>query len=333
MVTEPQPGILVDEQIRDVMALGWLKIDPFDEGALEPASYDLGVGDIAVVSTVPKPVDLRETPILVIEPFAAALLQTDEILSLSPRMAGRLGPRSNLLRHGIFVSAGPQIDPGFDGRLFVNLLNVTDRPFMIRHHARFLTVEFHALSREPSRLYQGPHQHKTQLSDEEINVILSRGGPSLKDIHRDLLEMQGPIKEAAVLGREIPSVVDMQQSVLRDTRDVLKTLRELSLTRAAWVTVPITTLAPEPFDVLRDIPVVVQAVDDGFTATFFDANISTSGDTQEEGVSNLKSLIVDIFEDLQSEPPKRLGPEPSRQLMVLRSFIRRKKGTRQAKGA
>ncbi len=319
----PDPGILVDRQIREARAAGFLKIDPFDEDALQPASYDLRVGDLAVVSTIPQPIDLRKQPLLTIEPFASAMLQTDEILFLSTMIAGRLGPRSNLLRHGIFVSTGPQIDPGFHGRLFVNLLNVTDHPFLIRHQSMFLTVEFHALTIEPSKPYTGPHQDKTEFSDEQINAILSRGGASLKDIHRALLEVQVPMKETAVLGRELPGLVDLQQSTLRNTSELLRGLKELALARAASTIAPITTLAPEPLDLVRDISVVVQPVEHGFTATFFDVNISTSGDTQEEAVSNLKSLIVDIFKDLESEPPERLGPEPTRQLNVLRAFLRR----------
>lgn len=321
----PETGILVDRQIRKARAAGLLVIDPFDEEAVQPASYDLKVGDIAVVSTIPEPIDLRKKPLLTIEPFASAMLQTEEVLQLSKRIAGRVGPRSNLLRHGIFVSTGPQIDPGFHGRLFVNLLNVTDHPFLIRHLSMFLTVEFHGLAVEPSKPYTGPHQNKTEFSDEQINAILSRGGASLKDIHRALLEVQAPIKDTAVLGRELPGLVDLQQSTLRSTSDLLKGLKELTLARTASIIVPITTFAPEPFELTRDICVVVQSVEHGFTATFFDANINSSGDTQEEAVTHLKSLIVENFEDLASDPPERLGPEPTRQLKVLSTFLRRKR--------
>ena len=38
------------------------------------------------------------------------------------------------------------------------------------------------------------------------------------------------------------------------------------------VVVPITTLEPEPIDLTRDIPIVVRPTDDGYLATFFDAN-------------------------------------------------------------
>jgi predicted DNA-binding protein len=86
-------------------------------------------------------------------------------------------------------------------------------------------------------------------------------------------------------------------------------------------TVPITTLATDGLKLKRDIPIVIEPVEDSFVATFFDANLSMSGDTQEEAFRNVRGLIIDIFNDLESEPADRLGPGPKMQLQVLRSFI------------
>ena len=96
----------------------------------------------------------------------------------------------------------------------------------------------------------------------------------------------------------------------------------ISALRLQPIVVPMTNFAPEPFRLREPVWAVVQAVDDAFVATYFDANISTSGDTQEEAVANLKDLILDIYLDLDEEPVERLGPEPKRQLAVLRSVIR-----------
>jgi predicted RNase H-like HicB family nuclease len=93
--------------------------------------------------------------------------------------------------------------------------------------------------------------------------------------------------------------------------------------RVETILIPIATLAPEPYELVRAIPVVVQPAGGEFIATFFDANISTAGDTQEEAVANLRSLLLDMFEYLESEPPEALGPEPTRQLGVLRAFLKR----------
>jgi hypothetical protein len=87
--------------------------------------------------------------------------------------------------------------------------------------------------------------------------------------------------------------------------------------------VPLTSLDPGRYELERDIPVVLQPSDDGFTATFFDANIGTSGDNEEEAIDNLRTLIIDTFQLLDSEPKDRLGPEPQRQLRLLRSLIRK----------
>ena len=100
--------------------------------------------------------------------------------------------------------------------------------------------------------------------------------------------------------------------------------KEPGATRPAPIVVPITTLGPtRPFELVRDLPIVVQPTDHGFTATFFDANVSMSGDTQEEAVENLKDILIDLLEDLGSEPTRKLGPEPARQLQILKAVIRK----------
>lgn len=40
-------------------------------------------------------------------------------------------------------------------------------------------------------------------------------------------------------------------------------------------------------------------------------------------MANLRSLLVDTFEYLESAPSEALGPEPTRQLGVLQVFLKR----------
>jgi hypothetical protein len=85
----------------------------------------------------------------------------------------------------------------------------------------------------------------------------------------------------------------------------------------------ITSFAPEPFSLLRPIKVLIERVDDTVVVSFFDANLSASGDNQPEAFDNLKSLILDTYDSLRAESPERLGPEPKRQLAVLDSFLKK----------
>ena len=91
---------------------------------------------------------------------------------------------------------------------------------------------------------------------------------------------------------------------------------------SAGIWAPITTFTPEPYELLRQIVVVIHPNETGYTAGFFDANIHASGDTEEEALRNLKSVILDTFDALSTEPPDQLGPEPKRQLAVLSEFLR-----------
>jgi len=88
--------------------------------------------------------------------------------------------------------------------------------------------------------------------------------------------------------------------------------------------VPINTFTPNPYDLLKPVLVSVQAVEDEFEAGWFDANIHTTGENEEEAVSNLKSLILDYFEIFTNEPSEKLGIEPKRQLAILNQYIQKR---------
>ena len=79
-----------------------------------------------------------------------------------------------------------------------------------------------------------------------------------------------------------------------------------------------------PYAVRKPMAITIQTADDGFLARFDSANINASGDTWFEAVSNLKSLIVDIFADLEMQAPNVLGPAIKKQLAALRNHIERK---------
>jgi predicted RNase H-like HicB family nuclease len=86
-------------------------------------------------------------------------------------------------------------------------------------------------------------------------------------------------------------------------------------------TLHVETFASEPYKVKRPIPLSLQRRTDGYIASFVEANVNSSGDTQQEALANVKELILDAFDSLSSMPTSKLGPGPARQLAVLREFI------------
>lgn len=90
----------------------------------------------------------------------------------------------------------------------------------------------------------------------------------------------------------------------------------------------ITSIDSDKYAIASEIPVIVREIgdeNDNYVARFPDANVNASGDTPDEAMTNLKSILLAKFEYFSSLPSERLGPEPRRQLAVLKSFIRRKR--------
>ena len=83
----------------------------------------------------------------------------------------------------------------------------------------------------------------------------------------------------------------------------------------------IQSLGVPGYRVLKAIPVTIRRDGDEFIATFFDANISTGGDNQQEAVANLQSLIADFYDELTATPCAELGPSLQRQKHVLAEFV------------
>lgn len=106
-------------------------------------------------------------------------------------------------------------------------------------------------------------------------------------------------------------------------------VRDLENTGQAQV-VPIVSLAPKPFVVLREIPILVENrfSDDNeegieYVCRFVEASVGATGDTLEEAIRNMKDRLVSKFNVLDRMPSEKLGDGPRRQLAVLRSVMAR----------
>jgi predicted RNase H-like HicB family nuclease len=118
----------------------------------------------------------------------------------------------------------------------------------------------------------------------------------------------------------IKSIQDLRlDGIDRQLRLTMSRLRRIELSRP--LVVPIESFAPEPYELIKPFHVVLESSDAEFIATFFDANVSASGETEMDALANLKDMILAVFEALQLE--KDLGPGPAKQLSVLKQFIKK----------
>jgi len=144
-------GVMGDHQIEYAIESELLKITPYSEKQLQSASYDLLVGKIVLPSLLTYSEPGQKVQL---EPGKTAFVQCAEGFELSPRIAGRVSIPTTLVMEGIFVSTALQLDPGYAGPLIVNVKNEgSESVEFILQETPILSVEFHALSAAPKRLF------------------------------------------------------------------------------------------------------------------------------------------------------------------------------------
>jgi dCTP deaminase len=174
-------SILTGRQIRELAFSGQFLIDPFDDSLVEPATYDLRLFHKVLASPVGetqlgKVIDLREYPngFKVLSGQMIAVLSLERI-NLPLNIVGRFGIRSSLARKGMNAFGGVQLDPGFRGRLMMNLVNVGQGPIPINNEDPLFSVEFSRLEENVEQGYSGPFQDQDDFPADQYNYILSAG--------------------------------------------------------------------------------------------------------------------------------------------------------------
>jgi dCTP deaminase len=181
-----------DTEITAEIQAGRIVITPFRPEQLQGASYDLAVGNEAMVSNSPDKVLLgaEKSASLHMNAGDFALVLTKESIKLPLNVSCTIGMRSSLARRGLILLAGMQIDPGFEGHLRFGLFNASPRKASLDYDDDLCTIEFHKLSGDVAHpaprnqdLIQGkiPETDRTYLRDLETTSLseLSRSVQSM----------------------------------------------------------------------------------------------------------------------------------------------------------
>jgi dCTP deaminase len=169
-MSAPAPSsVLSDGTIIRLVREGRIKIDPWDEAMVQPASVDLRLGDSFRVfhnyrvSTI----DLRDPPRglteevridpgepFVIHPGEFCLGRTQERVELPNDVVARIEGKSSLGRLGLIVHATAGFcDPGWKGTLTLELNNLTRVPIKLYSGLAIAQLSFMTLDAPALRPY------------------------------------------------------------------------------------------------------------------------------------------------------------------------------------
>jgi dCTP deaminase len=164
--------VLSDRTIKEQMLAGRIRIEPCDPDDIQPSSVDLHLGDSFQVfqnSRYPYIDPAREQVGLmelvratVEEPFVLhpgefVLGTTIERIVLPDDLVARLEGKSSLGRLGLLIhSTAGYVDPGWDGRLTLELSNVANLPILLMPGMPIGQISFSRMTTPVDRPYGAP---------------------------------------------------------------------------------------------------------------------------------------------------------------------------------
>jgi dCTP deaminase len=158
------------------IASGGLALDPYDPGAVGPASIDLTLGDeIRVLAPGPDPIPIRDDADYrdytrverldrpyVLEPGDTIHGITRERITLSGSLVGLLEGRSRFARLGLMIHVtSALVQPGVSNRQVLEMSNVSGHPLEI--HAGVRICQLVVMRAEGEAIYQGRFSRQESL--------------------------------------------------------------------------------------------------------------------------------------------------------------------------
>ncbi len=186
--------VLSDATIRQLVADERIRIQPWDDGMVQPASVDLKLGRsfrvfhnhrVTSIDLASPPENLTEQVVcedgepFVIHPGEFALGRTEEWVELPDDIVARIEGKSSLGRLGLIVHATAGFcDPGWKGTLTLELANLTRVPILLRPGLPIAQLSFMLLDRPAALPYGHPELGSHYHGQVEATESRYEGGPA-----------------------------------------------------------------------------------------------------------------------------------------------------------
>ncbi|MBN1494998.1 dCTP deaminase [Candidatus Peregrinibacteria bacterium] len=160
--------ILSDLTIKKMLKEGSLVIDPVLPHAIQPASVDCCLGthyllveDTKMSSiTLDSEINYREIEgeSITVPPHSFLLATTREYIKLPDDLTAFVEGRSSIGRIGLFIQNAGWVDPGFEGRITLELYNANSLPIKLTAGRRICQLVFCKMDQKAQKPYSGKYQ-------------------------------------------------------------------------------------------------------------------------------------------------------------------------------
>ncbi len=170
--------VLPDVELKRMLMDGSLVIDPLDHSCIQPASVDCRLGNHFLVVesnqmdiiTLDSEIKYREFhgDTITVPPHSFVLATTKEFFRIPNDMIAFVEGRSSIGRIGLFVQNAGWVDPGFEGKITLELYNANSLPIKLQADRRICQMVFYRMQQPSERPYQGKYKGQAQAVGSRV---------------------------------------------------------------------------------------------------------------------------------------------------------------------
>ena len=170
--------ILSDGTLKRMLASGELVCEPIQGDSIQPASIDCRLGrDYLVVEntqmdiiTMRDEIKYREVEgdFITLAPHSFILATTMEYVKLPSNLTAFVEGRSSIGRMGLFIQNAGWVDPGFEGRITLELYNANSLPIRLEAGRRICQLVFCKMDEMALNPYRGKYQGQNKSTGSRV---------------------------------------------------------------------------------------------------------------------------------------------------------------------
>ena len=170
--------ILSDGDLRKRIDSGDLVVDPLTEESIQPASIDCRLWNHFLIvnnqdhKKISMSREIQYTEIIqdkiTLPPHSFILATTRESIKLPNDMIAFVEGRSSVGRMGLFIQNAGWVDPGFEGRITLELYNANALPIELEPGRRICQLVFGTMKKASINPYKGKYQGQKRSVGSKI---------------------------------------------------------------------------------------------------------------------------------------------------------------------
>lgn len=160
--------VLSDKTIKKLLKSGELGVEPIGKNSIQPASIDCTLGDNFLIIddnkmdiiTLDSEIQYREvnSEYITMPAHSFILATTAEYIKLPDNLTAFVEGRSSIGRMGLFIQNAGWVDPGFEGRITLELYNANSLPIKLKAGRRICQLVFCEMTTSAEKPYRGKYQ-------------------------------------------------------------------------------------------------------------------------------------------------------------------------------